>query len=182
MKYRDKGDPTWKEITNLDEIILTYRNSPNLVTAQGSLYGNASYLVNVKGVTSTGQSSIATFSFLTNTPPFGGKCEVDKPEAKAWETSFVFTCSGWYDEDLPLKYRFRYNSSDGIEMVFQSGTSRRATGKLPVGDPNEDYKLQVQVLIIDDLGSSVDTWINVKVSVLFNCVNHIVIALQCSTT
>lgn len=151
-------------MTNLDDLILTYGNSPNFVTREGKLRGNSTYLVTVTGVTSRGHSSSATFSFVINTPPSGGTCKVDKPEGKAWETNFVFTCTGWHDEDLPLTYKFRYNSSDGIEMVFMSGTSHEATGKLPVGDASENYKLQVCVLVIDALGSSVDIWISVRVS------------------
>ena len=149
----------------MDDVILTYGNSPNLVTREGKLQGNATYLVTVTGVTSGGHSSVARYPFITNSPPAGGTCKVDRLEGKAWETTFAFVCTGWHDEDLPLNYRFRYNSSDGIEMVFKSGTSNKATGTLPVGDPNEDYKLHVQVHIIDGLGSSVETWINVKVSI-----------------
>lgn len=174
MRYRKKGEPSWQELPNLDEIILTYRNSPNLVTAEGKLQGNASYSVTVEGVAFNKYISNATYQFNTNSPPFGGTCDVDKPEGQAWETSFVFTCGGWQDEDKPLKYKFRYKSSDGIEIVFQSGYSSTLSAKLPVGDSNKDYKLQVQVLIIDSLGSSADTWINVKVSILKivqNCFN-----------
>ena len=165
MKYRKKGEPSWREITNLDEIILTYTNSPNLVTVEGKLQGNASYFVTVEGVAFNKYKSNATYQFNTNSPPFGGTCDVDKPEGQAWETSFLFTCSGWQDEDTPLTYKFRYNSSDGIEMVFQSGYSSTLLAKLPVGDSSNNYKLQIQVLIIDSLGSSSDTWINVKVSI-----------------
>ena len=174
MRYRKKGEPSWRELPNLDEIILTYRNSPNLVTAEGKLQGNASYSVTVEGVAFNKYISNATYQFNTNSPPFGGTCDVDKPEGQAWETSFVFTCRGWQDEDKPLKYKFRYKNSDGIEMVFQSGYSSTLSAKLPVGDSNKDYKLQVQVLIIDSLGSSADTWINVKVSIhkiVQNCFN-----------
>ena len=74
-------------------------------------------------------------------------------------------CSGWQDDNLPLKYQFGYNSSDGIEMIFQSGKSSTATGELPVGDPAMDYKLSIRILVIDALGSSVDMWIDLKVSI-----------------
>ena len=165
MKYRENDDQRWQEITNLDEIVLTYKNSPNLVTAQGKLIGNATYQATVKGETSHGHSSIETYSFVTNSPPTGGTCKADKPRGKALETIFVFRCIGWQDDNLPLKYQFGYNSSDGIEMIFQSGKSSTVTGKLPVGDPTMNYKLGIRILVIDALGSSVDTWIDLKVSV-----------------
>lgn len=165
IKYREKDDPRWQKITNLEEIVLTYDNSPNLVTAQGKLRGNATYQVTVNGETSQGHSSIGAYSFVTNTPPSGGICKVDKTQGKAWETNFVFSCIGWQDDNLPLKFQFSYYSSDGIEMIFQSGNSSTATGKLPVGDPNTDYKLDIKILVIDALGSSVDIWIDLKVSI-----------------
>ena len=164
IKFHVKGDPRWQQVTNQDEVVLTYDNSPNLVLAQEKLRGNAIYQVAVTGRTSEGHSSIATYSFETNTPPSGGECKVNKPQGKAWETNFVFSCSGWYDEELPLRFTFSYYSSEGIEMVFHSGISNTATGKLPVGDPNNEYKLQVQMTVTDALGSSVNTWIDVQVS------------------
>lgn len=172
LEYRKKGQPTWQEIQNVDEIILTQRNSPCLITAPGKLQGNTSYLVTVEGETYNGHSSIAKYEFFTNSPPVDGTCDVDRREGEAWKTIFSFTCSGWFDVDRPLTYKFIYNTSDGIEMVFQSGASNTASVTLPVGDPSEGYMLQVQVLIIDGLGSSVDTWINVKASMnglVINC-------------
>ena len=77
----------------------------------------------------------------------------------------MFSCIGWQDDNLPLKFQFSYNSSDGIEMIFQSGNSSTATGNLPIGDPNIDYKLDIRILVIDALGSSVDMWIDLKVSI-----------------
>lgn len=167
MKYREKDDLLWKEVANLDEIVLTYDNSPNLVTVQGKLRGNATYQVTVKATTPQGHSSSTTYSFVTNTPPKGGICKVDDPQGKAWETDFLFSCIGWHDDNLPLKFQFSYNSSDGIEMIFQFGNLSTATGKLPVGDPNMDYKLQIQILVIDSLGSTVSVGIDVKVSIFF---------------
>ena len=165
IKYRENNDPRWQEITNLDEIGLTYKNSSNLIAAQGKLRSNASYQVTVTGKTSQGHSSFGTYSFVTNSPPTGGTCKADKSQGKALETEFEISCIGWQDDDLPLKYQFSYNSSDGIERIFQFEKSSKATRKLPVGDPTNDYKLGIRILVIDALGSSVDTWIDLKVSV-----------------
>ena len=76
----------------------------------------------------------------------------------------MFSCNGWYDNELPLKFTFSYYSSEGIEMIFHSGTSNTATGKLPVGDSNRDFKLQVQMTVIDALGSAVNTGVYIQVS------------------
>ena len=165
IKYRENNDPRWQEITDLDEIVLTYKNSPNLVMAQGKLRSNATYQVTVIGETTQGHSSIGTYSFVTNSPPNGGTCKADKPQGKALETTFVIKCIGWQDDNPPLKYQFGYNSSDGIEMIFQSGKSNTAKGELPVGDPANHYRLDIKILIIDALGYSAEKWIVLKVSI-----------------
>ena len=164
VEYLNKSYAKWQKIANLDDSVLTYANSPNLVTREGKLIANSSYLVTVNGSTPNGHFSVTNYSFFTNTPPVGGSCSVDKSEGRAWETSFIFRCSGWRDDDLPLRYKFRYNTSDGIMMVFQSGPSSKATGKLPVGDENKDYNLHVQVQIFDARGSSAEWSIFVRVS------------------
>ncbi|PFX27651.1 Polycystic kidney disease protein 1-like 2 [Stylophora pistillata] len=163
IKYRVKDDAHWQHVINEDEVVLTYDNSPNLILAQGKLHGNATYNVTVTGRTSRGHTSTATYSFMTNSPPSGGECKVNTAEGKAWKTDFVFSCNGWYDEELPLRFTFSYYSSEGIEMVFQSGTSNTAIGKLPVGDSNRDFKLQVQMTVADALGSIVNTGVYVQV-------------------
>ena len=139
--------------------MLTYKNSPNLIAAQGKLRSNASYQVTVTGKTSQGHSSIGTYSFVTNSPPTGGTCKADKRQGKSLETVFVISCIGWQDDDLPLKYQFSYSSGDGIEIIFQFGNSSSAKGKLPVGE------LDIRILVIDALGSLVGMRIPIKVSV-----------------
>ncbi|XP_068684192.1 polycystin-1-like protein 2 [Montipora foliosa] len=154
----------WQEIQNVEDLLLTERQSPNFVTRPGGLLGNISYLVTVTGETSNGHSSVANYKFNTNSPPVGGRCDVDTPSGEAMRTVFSFECSGWYDEDKPLKYKFLYKSTDGIEMVFQSSFANKASLTLPVGNEKDDYTLQVKIIILDSLGSSVETSVSVKVT------------------
>lgn len=164
MQSLDKENQKWQEIQNLEEFLLTDRNSPNFVTSAGKLLGNASYVVTLKGETSSGRSYGAGYAFDTNSSPVGGGCDVDKRQGEALKTLFTFRCSGWYDKDKPLNYKFLVNSSEGIEITLQSGDASKASVMLPVGDEKQHNKVQVLVIITDFLGSAVWTTITVKVS------------------
>ena len=149
----------------MDEKTLTYSNSPNLVTKENIFQGNSSYRICVTATTLKGFSSTTEYLFVTNSPPFGGICQVDVVEGDAWVTNFDFQCAGWIDHDLPLTYVFRYETSSDIEMVFKSGLDSRVKAKLPVGDPSNGYLLTVEIYISDFLGSSTKRSMQVKVSV-----------------
>lgn len=138
-------------------------NSPNLVTKENLLRGNTTYLLRLTAEAPGGIIDTTSYRFVTNRPPTGGTCDVDLQEGKAWLTFFSFACSGWQDVDLPLTYKFRYNTSDGIEMVFFSGKSSSARARLPVGDKMNDMMLHIQILVLDYLGSAASFWLHVKV-------------------
>ena len=159
-----KGNPTWHDISHLDENILTYHNSPNLVTKANTLLGNSSYRVSIIATTPKGFSSSAEYSFFTNAPPFGGTCKVDLLEGTAWMTNFHFHCTGWRDHDLPLTYKFRYDTSTNIELVFKSGADSHVEAKLPVGDALDGYRLTVEIEILDSIGSSTKRSLHLRVS------------------
>lgn len=51
-------------------------------------------------------------TFKTNSAPnltdFDLGCKVTPEEGYAVTTEFTISCQGWYDEDLPLSYLYRY--------------------------------------------------------------------------
>lgn len=58
-------------------------------------------------------------------------------------------------------------------MMFQSVTSKtnqvQVVGKLPVGDREVNFKLHVQVLIVDSLGSAAIRGFDLKVCTQIHC-------------
>lgn len=58
-------------------------------------------------------------------------------------------------------------------MMFQSVTSKtnkvQVVGKLPVGDREVNFKLHVQVLIVDSLGSAASREFDLKVCTQIHC-------------
>eukprot|EP00058_Branchiostoma_floridae_P023015 XP_002608505.1 hypothetical protein BRAFLDRAFT_92413 [Branchiostoma floridae] len=54
----------------------------------------------------SGASAYALYSFTTNAPPTLGTCSVIPDSGTVMETLFQIKCSGFTDENVPLKYRF----------------------------------------------------------------------------
>ena len=164
LQYLDSKTQEWLLVPNFAHHLLTYMNSPNLVTEESLLRGNTTYLLQLMAAAPGDIVDTTSYRFVTNSPPTGGTCDVDVQEGEAWLTFFSFSCSGWQDADLPLTYKFRYNTSDGIEMVFFSGQSSTVRVRLPVGDEMDNMKLYIKILVLDSLGSSASFWLHVRVS------------------
>ena len=91
-------------------------------TAAG-IHLNSDYTVSLACINSAG-SSMASFQVNTNSPPSGGSCRacLDGTSAFTCVKSgyalidiFGISCSGWGDENLPLKYSFGYLDADTDE-------------------------------------------------------------------
>ena len=86
-------------------------------------------------------------------------------EGYAVETIFNITCLGWSDEDEPLTYEFRYNTSDGLIINYPNvgiGKNTLSTN-LPVGNQAENFELRVDVYVKDSLGDLTISSVTVKV-------------------
>ena len=104
-----------------------------------------------------------------NSVPFmadnNSKCFVQPYEGYAVETTFNITCVGWQDEDKPLQYEFRYNTTAGLVI----NNPNKGTGfntlstKLPIGDRFQHFQFPVDIHIKDALGDCARKRIDVKV-------------------
>ncbi|CAH1247746.1 SELP [Branchiostoma lanceolatum] len=93
----------------------------------------------------TGESGFAEYSFTLNEPPRVGNCA-------ALNTSdgfFVIRCQGFRDPDVPLRYDLEYTAAD-IEVASASSTP---PVRLPVGDPEKNYELEIVIRVADSLGA-----------------------------
>lgn len=113
-----------------------------------------------------------------NSPPFitdhNSGCFVIPNEGYAVETIFNITCLDWNDEDEPLKYEFRYNTSDGLIINYpnvRTGKNTLSTN-LPVGNKADNFDLRVDVYVKDSLGDLTISNVTVKVSWEFSATNQ----------
>ena len=104
-----------------------------------------------------------------NSPPYiadrNSGCFVMPNEGYAVETIFNITCSGWSDEDKPLKYEFRYNTSDGLIINDPNVGTRKniLATNLPVGNKADNFELRLDVYVKDSLGDLTISSVSVKV-------------------
>lgn len=106
------------------------------------------------------------FSFVVNSPPqrmtSEAFCDVTPSEGEAVSTHFRIRCLGWYDEDQPLTYLFRYGGKHDM-IVIQTGQLNNVSTKLPIGDPDKDYTLVLEALVGDSFKDFTITTLTVKV-------------------
>ena len=73
--------------------------------------------------------------FRTNSAPYpihdDSGCKVNPKKGHAVTTEFFISCDGWYDDDLPLSYEFRY-----VESAYNSVDFEFNLGKLSISCPN----------------------------------------------
>jgi hypothetical protein len=115
----------WNVIgNNLDlsdsSLLLTTRTSKDLVLKGGALQPGAQYefelLVFAENVAKPGR---AYRTVVVNKKPTSGRCVASPPTGLAHNTSFTLQCSGWEDEDLPLKYEYKITRRSGANMNLQ---------------------------------------------------------------
>ena len=108
--------------------------------------------------------------FIRNSAPVitnsSGGCFVEPVEGYALTTSFEIFCVGWWDEDQPLRYEFRYRTEgSGIVINDPSAGVSTLITSLPVGDEAHGYDFPVDINILDSLGDFAVRTVRVKVSV-----------------
>ena len=107
---------TWVE-EKLGDNILTELDSPTLVFKgkldqwENSLKDDRTYRLRGIVYLTDGTTEESEISFRTNSAPnhvdFPG-CKVNPEMGHAVTTEFFISCDGWYDDDIPLSYEFRY--------------------------------------------------------------------------
>ena len=121
---------------------------------------------------------LAEYKVDTNIPPRGGSCDVTPKTGEGLDTIFTFSCSGWQDEHQPLTYEMFYShpnkslehpvsSLNGVLFFFgPSLESYRAI--LPMGKEENNYSVNVAVIIRDAYGEYVDKNLQIQVKPVFN--------------
>ena len=102
------------------------------------------------------------FQFRTNAEPHGGSCTVSPQNGTAIHTEFHIGCSGWKDEQMPLTYEFRYRSRTGM-VVIEKGYASDSRTTLPVGDPDNNFVIKIEIQVIDNQGAAGMTLVKVHV-------------------
>lgn len=138
-------------------------NVNHIYFLENTLKPGRSYKVSVIGMIHGRADGYSELDFYVNIPPRGGSCFVDKSEGYSDKTSFLFQCKEWADEDLPLSYEFMYYTRYGVVFLLYDDISPVFVTKLPLGDVEKNFTLNLQVKVIDAHGTYNTTKIDVQV-------------------
>ncbi|KAJ8037623.1 Polycystic kidney disease protein 1-like 2 [Holothuria leucospilota] len=115
--------------------------------------------ITVNMISSTGEVGVAQFDAFVNPPPEGGACSVT-PKNITIEEEVILSCIGWSDSHGISNYAFvalAYDQeetetvSEDLQLFF--GRHTKAHVFPPVGDPSDDYRLQLAGIISDSRGA-----------------------------
>ena len=134
-------------------------NATNMIIKKNSLKSNATYRLELFVTSTEGTEGFAMLEFDTAGKPHSGYCVPSVYEGVALQTEFSFECFEWRDKSTPLSYEFRLG--DG---PISYGTSPKSASALfPTGLPQNDYQLQIQVIIKNTVGVAAEETLFVKV-------------------
>jgi hypothetical protein len=110
-------------------LLLTTRTSKDLVLKAGVMQPGAQYefalLVYADNTVKPGK---AYRTVVVNKAPTSGQCRASPPTGLAYNTSFTLQCSGWEDQDLPLKYEYKINRNGAnINLLVAEGSNKCET-------------------------------------------------------
>lgn len=157
-KIEQGGKLAWTEFKATDATTIN-----QIHLQENTLQPGRSYKVSVVGLVHGRTNGYSELIFSVNIPPRDGSCFVDKPGGYSDETTFLFECEGWVDEDLPLSYEFLYYSRHGVVFLLHDGITPAFFTKLPVGDADRNFTLDFQVKVSDAHGTYNTTKIDVQV-------------------
>ncbi|CAH1251962.1 PKDREJ [Branchiostoma lanceolatum] len=121
----------------------------------------------------TTESGSAEYSFTLNESPTVGDCAVHSSNTS--EGFFEIQCQGFSDPDLPLRYDFEYTAADvnvasvnstaiiNQHLLYSGPVSGTPPIRLPSGDPDEDYELEIVVRVTDVFGAFAVTRVTTNV-------------------
>jgi len=127
----------------------------NVVILPNSVTGGSKYTLQLS-VADGGSTGRAQVDVRANIPPVGGVADASPSNGTQFNTTFVFTQSGWYDTELPLSYSFDYRVALSGEVTPSPSTATCAAsatgwtimvGSLVVAKHSDDKLPQGDVLV-----------------------------------
>ena len=122
---------------------------PAFMVPKNVLEGAAEYLIRLYGRREKGAKGKTESLFFTNEVPKGGDCFASPQLGDALVTKFHIWCEGWTDPDMPLSYEFYYRNEEGKLILFFYGLHNSTYSELPLGNPADNYTVEIYVKILD---------------------------------
>ena len=161
LKRLNEKSNTWEDIPILPNMTSTAVNATNMIIKQNTLQSNSKFSLTLLVRTLVGTEGFSVLEFETAEEPHSGYCEPSISEGISLETQFAFECFEWQDKNLPITYEFRL----GRETISYGISPKSVSTVLPVGSPDHDNQLQINIIIKNAAGVAVEDTLLVKVIV-----------------
>ncbi|GAB1601011.1 polycystic kidney disease protein 1-like 1 [Argonauta hians] len=138
---------------------LSMLSGQSLVIKPGVLSQGRDYLISVNVYKKDNDShkgvfGIAAAHFHINESPYLGSCNIKPIKGTEMKTSFSAFCYEWKDEHQPLIYEISYNFEKGQRKnLLYRGLNATLNFMLPAGNPENDFKVNVFIAVVDSLGA-----------------------------
>ena len=149
---------TWEDIPILPNMTSTAVNATNMIIKKNSLQSKSKYSLKLYVTSSEGAEGFSVLDFETAGAPHSGYCTPSIHEGVSLETEFTFKCFDWQDSTA-LNYEFQL----GEEPISYGSSPQSVSTGLPAGSPEDDYQLQINIVIRNSVGVAVLINLVVKV-------------------
>ena len=159
LKRLIENSGKWEDIPILPNMTSTAVNATNMIIKKNSLQSKSKYSLKLYVISSEGAEGFAVLDFETAGAPHSGYCTPSVHEGVSLETEFTFKCFDWQDTTA-LTYEFQLED----EPISYGSSPKSVSTGLPAGSPQDDYQLQINILIKNAVGVAVVINLVVKVS------------------
>ena len=149
----------WEDVPILPNMTSTGLNATNMIINKNSLQSKSKYSLTLFVRSLQGAEGFAVLDFETAGAPHSGYCSPSAIEGVSLETEFTFKCFDWQDTST-LTYEFQL----GEEPISYGSSPDSVSTVLPSGAADDEYKLQISIVIKNAVGVAVVETLFVKVS------------------
>ena len=160
LQQLDEQTNTWKNVLILPNMTSTAVNATNMIIKKNSLPSGFKFSLKLVVTSQAGSEGFGVLAFETAGAPHRGYCASSASEGVALETKFTFECFNWEDKNTPITYDFRA----GKDSISSGNSPKSASVALSAGKPEDDYQLQINIIIKNSVGVAVVETFFVKVN------------------
>ena len=158
LKRLDDNSGTWEDIPILSNMTSTAINATNMIIKKNSLQSKSKYSLTLFVTSADGTEGFAMLDFETAGAPQSGYCTTSVTDGVSLETEFTFKCFDWQDTN-PLTYEFQLRE----EPISYGSSPTSVSTVLPAGAPEDDYQLQINIVIKNAVGVAIVVNLFIKV-------------------
>ena len=161
LKRLNDNSDTWEEIPILPNMTSMAVSATDMIIKKNALQSKSKYSLKLCVISSKGVEGFAVLDFETAGAPHSGYCTPSLQEGVSLETEFTFKCFDWQDTTA-LTYEFQL----GDEPISYGSSPQSVSTWLPAGS-QDDYQLQINIVIKNAVGVAVVINLVVKVSRMY---------------